>query len=155
MKRFMDDILLVYAKTPAWDSEKFVKDFVTSECYQKPLKLEEGKEGTFLETRYLVENGDIKHKLKNDNEGGKDSVWRYQHWFSNTAFMQKRATLTACLQKAHQMASDPQRVREGALDKIAEFRRLRYPLSVLQKACNVLGATSGEGMWITVRNALR
>ena len=36
-----------------------------------------------------------------------------------------------------------------------EFRRLHYPLSVLQKACNYLGATSGEGTWITVRNALR
>ena len=155
MRRFMDDILLVYAKTEKWDSEKFVEDFVASECYQKPLKLEAGKDGTFLETRFWVEEGNIKHKLKNDNEGGKDNVWRYQHFYSNTAFLQKRATLTACLRKAQSMASDPQRVREGALEKITEFRRLRYPLSVLQKACNYLGATSGEGMWITVRNALR
>ena len=102
-----------------------------------------------------MEDGNIKHKLKNDNEGGKDNVWRYQHFYSNTAFLQKRATLTACLRKAQSMASDPQRVREGALEKITEFRRLRYPLSVLQKACNYLGAMSGEGMWITVRNALR
>ena len=155
MKRFMDDIIMVYAQTPTWDSEQFVADFVASECYQQPLKLEEGKDDTFLETRFWVKDQQIKHKLKNDNEGGKDTVWRYQHWYSNTAFMQKRATLTACLRKVQNMASDPQRVREGALDKIAEFRRLRYPLSVLQKACNYLGASSGEGMWITVRNALR
>ena len=155
MKRFMDDILMAYVETPKWDSERFVADFTESECYQKPLRLEAGKEGTFLETRYWVEDGNIKHKLKNDNEGGKSNVWRYQHWYSNTSFMQKRATLTSCLRKVQLMASDPQRVREGALEKIAEFRRLRYPLSVLQKACNYLGATSGEGMWITVRGALR
>ena len=65
------------------------------------------------------------------------------------------ATLTACLRKVQDMGSDPERVREGAIAKIAEFRRLRYPLSVLKKACNCLGAKSGEGMWITVRNALR
>ena len=53
------------------------------------------------------------------------------------------------------MASGPEQVFRGALEKIAEFRRLHYPLSVLQKACNYLGATSGEGTWLTVRNALR
>ena len=45
--------------------------------------------------------------------------------------------------------------RVSAMAKIAEFRRLRYPLSVLQKACNVLGASTAERTWITVRDALR
>ena len=107
MRRFMDDILMVYAKTPKWDSERFVADFMKSECYQKPLKLEEGKEGIFLETKYWVDNGSIKHKLKNDNEGGQVNVWRYQHFYSNTSFLQKRATLTACLRKVQDMGSDP------------------------------------------------
>ena len=151
----MDDILMVYAKTEAWDGESFLRDFEESQCYQKPLKLEEGREGTFLETRYWTEDNTIKHKLKNDNEGGQKNVWRYQHWYSRTPFMQKRATLTACLRKAQSMASDPRQLYVGAVDKIAEFRRLRYPISVLQKACAYLGASSGEGMWITVRNALR
>ena len=86
MNRFMDDILMVYAQTPRWDFERFVADFVASECYQKPLTLEEGKDGTFLETRFWVDEASIKYKLKNDNEGGKNNVWRYQHWYSNTAF---------------------------------------------------------------------
>ena len=46
-------------------------------------------------------------------------------------------------------------LRASALDKIAEFRRLHYPDSVLWKACNYLGANTGEGMWITIRDALR
>ena len=44
---------------------------------------------------------------------------------------------------------------EGALAKIAEFRRLRYPINVLRKTCSYLGATTGVGAWITVRDALR
>ena len=108
-----------------------------------------------METRYWVQGKTIRHKLKNDNENGAIKIWRYHHWYSNTPFLQKRATLTACLRKVQQQASDPAALREGALDKIAEFRRLHYPLSVLQKACNYHGATSGEGTWITVRNALR
>ena len=97
----------------------------------------------------------IRHKLKNDNGGGEAKIWRYHHWYSNTPFLQKRATLTACLRKVQQQASDPAALHEGALDKMAEFRRLHYPMSVLQKACTFLGASTGEGTWITVRNALR
>ena len=44
---------------------------------------------------------------------------------------------------------------EGALEKIAEFRRLRYPINVLKKTCAYLGATTGIGTWIDVRDALR
>ena len=108
-KRFMDDIMLVYAKTEDWDGERFEADFAESHCYQEPLKLEAGKEGTFLETRYWVADGKrIRHRLKNDNEGGgaNSSVWRYQHFYSDSAFLQKRATLTACLRKVQKMASD-------------------------------------------------
>ena len=53
------------------------------------------------------------------------------------------------------MASTPREIFPAAKDKIAEFRRLRYTLSVLQKTCNFLGASTGESMWITVRNVLR
>ena len=86
---------------------------------------------------------------------GTSKVWRYQHWYSNTPFMQKRATVTACLRKVQQMASDPTQILVGAREKLEEFRRLHNPDSVLQKACNFLGASTGEGTWITVRNALR
>ena len=155
MRRFMDDILTVYAITPRWDAEKFMKEFEESHCYPEPLKLEAGTEGVFLETRYWIQGNRIRHKLKNDNGSGENRVWRYQHWYSSAPFLQKRATLTACLRKVDQMASDPEASYQGALEKIGEFRRLHYPLSVLSKACSFLGATTGNGGWITVRNALR
>lgn len=53
-KRFMDDILMIYAENDEWDYEKFEEDFRRSECYQEPLKLEEGTGGTFLETMRLT-----------------------------------------------------------------------------------------------------
>ena len=127
-KRFMDDILMVYAETEEWDSARFIEDFTRSECYFEPLKLEDGKEGTFLETRFWVDGNEIKHKLKNDNEDGSNRIWRYQHWYANTPFLQKRATLTACLRKVQHQASNPAIMGSSALDKIAEFRRLRYAL---------------------------
>ena len=154
-KRFMDDILMIYVKNDEWKHEEFVEDFERSECYQAPLELEEGKAGTFLETRYVIEGKTIQYRLKNDNEAGDTKIWRYQHFHSFSPFSQKRATLTACLRKVHKMASSPATLWQSALAKVAEFRRLRYPLSVLSKACSYLGATTGEGTWITIRNTLR
>ena len=153
-RRYMDDILMVYAKVALWDHEKFMEDFRRSECYQAPLHLEPGTAGTFLETRYRVEANQFVFRLKNDNEDGQGRVWRYQHFDSHSPFMQKRATLTACLKKVHQMASDPDELYRSALDKCAEFSRLGYPHGVLRNACSYLGASTGEGRWITVRNAL-
>ena len=152
-KRFMDDILIIMARNERWDTEAFLEDFKGS-CYET-LKLEEGNDGTFLETRYWKLGNKIQYKLKNDNEKEQGKTWRYQHWHSNVPFMQKRATLTACLRKVQQQASAPAAMGTSALDKIAEFRRLRYPESVLWKACNYLGASSGNRTWITVRDALR
>ena len=123
--------------------------------YQSPLTLTAGKAGVFLETAFWTSEDHITHRLKNDNSNGRQQIWRYQHWYSNAPFLQKRATLTACLRKVQQMASDPATLRQGALEKIAEFRRLSYPLSILRKACNFLGASTGEGTWITVRDTLR
>jgi hypothetical protein len=47
-RRFMDDILMVYVETPNWDNQRFLEDFIKSECYQEPLglQLEEGQNGT-------------------------------------------------------------------------------------------------------------
>ena len=141
-KRFMDDILMITAQAETWDQETFLTGFKQS-CYET-LNLEEGNDGTFLETRYWKLGNRIRYRLKNDNENGKHKVWRYQHWHSNVPFMQKRATLTACLRKVQQQASDPAAMGTSALDKIAEFRRLRYPESVLWKACNYLGANASN-----------
>ena len=154
-KRFMDDILLVYAKTSRWDSDKFISDFQESECYQKPLKLETGTDGTFLETRFEIKANAFEFRLKNDNENGKQKIWRYQHFHSNSPFLQKRATLVACLRKVQEMASGPHILYASALAKVEEFRRLRYPLSVLHKTCAYLGASTGEAAWLDVRDVLR
>ena len=65
-----------------------------------------------------------------------------------TPYLQKRATMVACLRRVQRMSSDTHSMAESALAKIAEFRRLRYPINVLRKTCAYLGATTGEGAWI-------
>ena len=83
-KRYMDDILLVYAKTASWDHERFIKDFEASECYHEPLKLEDGRAGTFLETTFEWTGQSFRHWLKNDNERGKEpKIWRYKDFRSH------------------------------------------------------------------------
>ena len=52
------------------------------------------------------------------------------------------------------MASDKQTLAESAMQKLEEFRRLRYPIGLLRGVCNFMGATTGEGTWIGVRNAI-
>ena len=78
-----------------------------------------------------------------------------QQFHSNSPFMQKRATLAACLRKVHGMASDARMRYTSGLAKVAEFRRLRYPLYVLCKTCAYLGASTGDSTWIQIRDYLR
>ena len=154
-RRFMDDIIMVYAKCDGWDASEFLRDFTESQCYQKPLTLEDGRDGVFLETAFWTQDNHFRYHLKNDNEGGQTKIWRYHRWHSHTPYLQKRGTLTACLRKIQHMASDPAALGRSALDKIAEFRRLGYPIGVLRKTCSFLAASQGIGTWITVRDALR
>ena len=72
-KRFMDDIIMICDTENDWEYGKFLKNFET-ECYQKPLKLEPGNEGTFLETQLWQEGGKIKHRIKNENRVGRMKV---------------------------------------------------------------------------------
>ena len=53
--RYMDDVLVFYADNPNWDAARFCTDFSESTCYHPPLKLVEGTDGTFLETRFTIE----------------------------------------------------------------------------------------------------
>ena len=101
-----------------------------------------------------MEFGRIRFRLKNDNEA-ETTIRRYQHFRSETPFLQKRATLTAALRRVQRMSSDADCMSTGAGHKIAEFRRLRYPLSVIRQACSFLAATTAEPTWICVRDALR
>ena len=154
-RRYMDDVLLCFAKSASWDHERFLADFARSECYHEPLKLEDGKPGTFLETTFRWEGERFSHKLKNDNRAGEEpAVWRYADFRSHASYGQKRALLTMMMRKVHAAASDRGALIESALQKLKEFRRLRYPEGLLRGCANFMGATTGEGAWIAVRNAL-
>ena len=148
--RYMDDILMIYAKAPRWDHERFLQDFDKSECYHPPLKLEDAKDDTFLETTFELKNNQFRFWLKNDNTRT-TKIWRYQHFASASAFTQKRATLVACMRKVQSMASDKRALVESATIKLQEFAKLRYPTSVLRGACTFLAATTGTYEWIQVR----
>ena len=103
-----------------------------------PLKLTPGTEGVFLETRYWKEGNKLKYGLKNDNADGTTKIWRYHHYDDNTPYLQKRATITACLRKIERMSSDNNTLQSSAATKIAEFRRLRYPITALRRICSYL-----------------
>ena len=79
-------------------------------------------------------------------------MWRYQHFYSYTAYEQKRATLTACLRKVQRMASDRTAMENSAWEKIREFHNLGYPRGMLKAACNYLGASTKERGWFEVRD---
>jgi hypothetical protein len=152
-RRYMDDILLVYAKNDAWDHESFVSDFNRSEVYHPPLALEDGKQDTFLETTFEVTStGRIAYWLKNDNEEGEEPVvWRYTDFRSHGPYPQKRALITMMMRKVHGMTSGKEELMRSAVQKLAEFRRLGYPRGLLRGVCSFMGATTGENAWVRVR----
>ena len=150
----MDDVLLVYAKPVWWDHTQFLEDFTASECYWPPLKLEDARESTFLETTFDIrEDGHVTYWLKNDNEKER-KIWRYQHWRSHAPLAQKRALVVASFRKVHKMASDRRRRYVSAMAKLREFIALSYPTYLLRSACNLLAFSTGDTTWIGVRNSI-
>ena len=112
----------------------------------------------FLSLKYLprddIRNIDNKfrHWLKNDNTAEQPhTIWRYQHFASATPFQQKRAVIMACMQKVQRMASAKEAIYDSAVQKMAEFPRLEYPISVLRGVCTYMAATTAEYEWINVR----
>ena len=154
-KRYMDDVLCFYASSSNWDEERFLAD-LCSECYLPPLKLEDGGEGTFLETSFrITKTNRIQHWLKNQNTPGEaPKVWRYAHFDSHTDFTQKRAVMMACLKKVHNMCSDQRLLRESAVQKMAEFASLRYPRKMLWTACTTMGVKTRCPAWFRAREAI-
>ena len=126
-----------------------------SVVYQEPLKLERGHDGTFLETRFTIENNAFRYKLKNDNEqGGETKVWRYICISTQTRLLFRRerrlqrarereigwpATLAICMSARW--------IKWRSSDIL---RRVRYPLGLLRKACAYIAATSGVRQWLDV-----
>ena len=155
-KRYMDDILMVYAKSESkWNCTNFIEDFEKSECYHAPLKLEDGKPGTFLETTFRWTGDQFQYWLKNDNEVGMaPTIWRYKDWRSHAPFEQKRALITMMMKKVHKMASDREVLTRSAVQKLAEFKRLNYPKGLLRGVCNFMFATTREGGWMDARDTI-
>ena len=154
IKRFMDDILCFYVRNDKWDYETFIHDLCKSEVYVKPLTLEDGKQGTFLETSFRIKNNKVEHWLKNENDG-ETKIWRYKHFHSHGTVIQKRAILTACLSKVQKMASTRELLITSGRSKIREFQKLAYPNSILNGVCTFLAATTGNDAWIAVRNTIQ
>ena len=149
-KRYMDDIILLYITNPRFQVEQFLHDFQSSECYWPPLKLEDGATDTFLETTFIIEDNNIRHKLKNVNEDD-IKVWRYAHYNSNNRYTYKKATLLASLRKVHFMASDDIMLIGSALEKIREFVLLSYPKRMLHATCTKMGVLTRNATWFVIR----
>ena len=149
-RRFMDDVLLFYAKTPEWDYERFLEDFQKSEWYWPPLKLEGDNGDVFLETQFYIENGKIRHRLKNVNEHTK-KVWRYHHYESYSQYQQIKATLIACLWKVQNMASDDEQLFISGCAKLKEFELLSYPKHLRTYGCAVMAKGTGNTTWFDIR----
>ena len=145
----MDDILMGVSRATDWNREQF-QNF-KSECYERPLKLEEGKEGVFLETQFIKENEKYVYRLKNDNEET-TKVWRYHHWHSNLPMAMKRATMLSTLRKVHKMASSGDQLVISASAKLNEFKRLLYPVGVRKYMCAILARDTSNTIWRYIRN---
>ena len=154
--RYMDDILMLYKEDDNFDSTSFLCDLERSECYWKPLALEDGKEGTFLETTFHIdENNDCTYWLKNDNECGKPKkIWRYAHFHSYATLMQKNKVLRATLRKVHNMSSNDDVLVSSAIQKLHEFMDLLYPAKYIASACNFMATTTRNPAWFKIRSSV-
>ena len=152
--RYMDDILTIHPVDSILASSALARD-LQRECYWPPLELEDGRQGTFLETSFDTSDDGVRFWLKNDNvRGAAPKVWRYAHFWSYTSLTQKRATLRAALRKVHTHASDDSVLFHSAQKKLAEFDRLLYPQRMLRQACCMLAVTTRNTVWFRVRDAL-
>jgi hypothetical protein len=153
-RRFMDDILMLYARPLWWDHSRFLSDFTRSECYWPPLTLEDAREATFLETTFKLDSdGTLAYWLKNDNESER-RVWRYQHFRSHGPIAQKRALLVGCLRRVHKFASNAERLYDSARAKLKEFTLLSYPSWLLRASCAHLAYTTSEKTWLRIRDSM-
>ena len=152
-KRYMDDILLFYTKHSKWDHAKFLADFDTSECYWKPLKLDNTVGDTFLETTFEATYLGLKHRIKNPNATSQ-CVWRYHHFQSCIPYGIKRQIVLATLKKVQKMASDADELWKSAVPILQEFQGLGYPLGILKFMCSVVARDTNNRLWLDLRNYL-
>ena len=88
-KRYMDDLICFFIKNNSWNYEKFVEELTRSECYMPPLKLVEGKPGTFLENEFEITTANtVRYWLK--NEADANFAWKYAHADSHAQPLPRR-----------------------------------------------------------------
>ena len=151
--RYMDDILIFLSKTHKWDHVKFLEDFARSECYWKPLKLENAGVGQFLETSYEKVGQNVTYRLKNANEVH-NNVWRYHHYQSRMDYTTKRSTLLSSLRKTFTMASDNEQCLIGLEAKCKEFLLLGYPVGIIRHMCSRLFYETNAELFQILRSLL-
>ena len=149
----MDDVLLFTCKDSRWDEEAFLRDFTRSECYWKPLRLEDAEPGKFLETTYFKQGNELHYRLKNENETDR-KVWRYHDYRSRMDYTVKRATIMSTLRKVNAMASDDVQLILSAKAKCREFLDLNYPAGILRHMCSTIARDTANMAWLTVKHSL-
>ena len=126
-----------------WDSQRFCNVFTESTCYHPPLKLVEGTDNTFLETRFKIENNKIKHWLKT-------KLKNIQKYGGTNTYMDHTYTNELCSQRAKKryirckMASERELLEFSGLAKVKESLNLKYPRHVVKAACSYMAASTGE-----------
>jgi len=60
----------------------------------------------------------------------------------------------ACMKKVHAMASDESVLHVSALQKLEEFRRLHYPMTVMRGVCTYMSSCTGVYEWIKIRSVV-
>ena len=151
-RRYMDDILFIYVQNEAYDYQTMVQQLKT-ECYTKPLELESGSDGIFLETEFEIRNNKFRYWLKNANAKEK-KIWRYQHWYSHASYQQKRALARSCLRRVHGMACDNEAIMKVAREKIREFKDIGYPYWLLKRACAYVATVEKDPIWSHIRKEI-
>ena len=147
--RYMDDVLTISKKKEGQIVREIMAD---PGIYDPPLVLEGGEKGIFLETEFTVTpDNRIDFKLENAN-AQEQKVWRYHHYNSGQTYTIKRATMLATLQKVHRMASDDIQLRNSAMDKLNEFKKLGYPLGIRKYMCAIMARDTSNVSWRAVRN---
>jgi hypothetical protein len=154
--RYMDDILMFHVEKPNFDQAKFLSSFCKSDCYWNPLKLEDGKSDTFLESTFEVtKDNKIRYWLKNENEIGQEpKTWRYAHFHSYATFESKKGVMIATLKKLDKMASDDNALINSAIKKLHEFIILKYPAKLIWTACTSLAITTRNTAWFKIRGII-
>ena len=148
-KRYMDDILIWYIRSAGEQEIDIIERLQASECYWPPLELEDAGKDTFLETRFMIKDNNLRTWLKNDNEM-ENKIWRYQDFRSYGKYLQKKAIIQTALRKVHHMASDNGMLMKSALDKLREFANVGYPAGVRRYVCVGLGYETGNDTWFIV-----